>query len=88
MKINRRSIAAGLAAGVLAGGTVDAIAATTSGARTSSRSSTTTSKTPGGWDRYRPGWRGDGTTWRTPASGADWGKSRGGWTNPVMSRRW
>ena len=88
MKINRRSIAAGLAAGVLAGGTVDAIAATTSGARTSSRSATTTSKTPRGWDRYRPGWRGDRTTWRTPAGGADWGQRHGGWASPMTSSRW
>jgi nitrous oxide reductase len=77
MKINRRSIAAGLAAGVLAGGAVDAIAATTLRSRTAGTSSTTPSKTPGGWDRYGHGWSSGGTAWRDTASGVGWARSHG-----------
>jgi hypothetical protein len=88
MKINRRSIAAGLAAGVLAAGAVDAIAATTQGSRTASAASTTPSKAPAGWDRYGHGWRGDGTPWPNPANWAGWGKSHGESANPMMSSRW
>ena len=88
MKINRRSIAAGLAAGFLAGGAADAIAITTPGSRTASRSSTTTSKTPGAWDRYGRGWSVGGTAWRDAASGVGWGRSRGESAGPMTSGRW
>jgi hypothetical protein len=87
MKINRRSVAAGLAAGVLAGGAVDAIAATTSRSRTARTLSTTTSKTPSGWDRHRPGWSGDRTPWRNPG-GSYWGERHSESTNPMTSDRW
>jgi hypothetical protein len=56
MKINRRSIAAGLTVGVLAGGAGGAIAATTSGSKIATTSSTTSSRTTGGWGGYGYGW--------------------------------
>jgi hypothetical protein len=91
MKINRKSIAAGLTVGVLAGGAGGAIAASTSGSMIASPSSTT-SRATGGWDRYGSGWGGAaagwggaaagwdrrGTGWRDPASGSDWGSDTNG----------
>ena len=68
MKINRRSIAAGLTVGVLAGGAAGAIAATTSESGTGSTSST--SRAPGGSDRYGYGWGRGGAAWRGPATGS------------------
>jgi hypothetical protein len=81
MRINRRSIVAGLTVGVLAGGAGGAIAATTSGARTALSSSTRTA-TAGGWDGYGAGWGGasgwgGATRWGDPAAGRGWG----GWGN-------
>jgi hypothetical protein len=74
MKIDRRSIAAGLTVGVLAGGAGGAIAATTSGSRIASASSTTTSRATGGWDGYGYGRGGGGTGWRDPATGVGWSR--------------
>ena len=62
MKINRRSIVAGLTVGLLAGGAGGAIAATTSASRTASTSSTTSSSATGGWEQDLYGWGGAG--WR------------------------
>ena len=95
MKINRRSIAAGLTVGVLAGGAGGAVAATTSaGSTTASPSSTTTSSPTGGWDGYGYGWGGGGTGWRDPATGvgrSGWGRdtNTGGmrWTSLARSGR-
>jgi hypothetical protein len=84
MKINHRSIAAGLAVGVLAGGAGGAIAATTSGSRTASTSSS--SRATGGWDRYGYGWGGGGTGWRDRATGGGWG-AWGSDTN-ISGMRW
>jgi hypothetical protein len=86
MKINRRSVAAGLTVGVLAGGAGGAIAATTSGSTTASTSSTTTSRATGGWNGYGYGWGGGGTGWRDPATGVSWG----GWGNDtnIGGTRW
>lgn len=77
MQINRRSIAAGLTVGVLAGGAGGAIAATTSGSRIATTSSTTTSRATGGWDGYGSDWGGGGAGWQDPATGNGWG----GWDN-------
>jgi hypothetical protein len=73
MKINRRSIAAGLTVGLLAGGAGGAIAATTSGSRNASTSWTTTSRTAGGWERYGYGWGNGDNGWRDAGTGAGWG---------------
>ena len=70
MKINRRSIAAGLTVGVLAGGAGGAIAATTSGAAMASMSSTPTSMATGGSDGYGYGWGGGG--WQDRATAVGW----------------
>ena len=75
MKINRRSIAAGLTVGVLAGGAGGAIAATTSGSSDRKHVLATTSRAPGGWDRYGYGWGGGGTGWRAPATAARLGRT-------------
>ena len=69
MKINRRSIAAGLTVGVLAGSAGGAIAATTSGAPMASTSSTWTSMATGGSDGYGYAWRGG---WQDRATGVGW----------------
>jgi len=89
MKINRRSIAAGLTVGVLAGGAGGAIAATTSGAPMASTSSTPTSMATGGSDGYGYGWGGG---WQDRATGVGWsgvdsdiGATR--WTNFAQSGR-
>ena len=78
MKINRRSIAAGLTVGVLAGGAGGAVAATTSAPRTASTSSTTTSSATGGWERDGYGWGG---------SGSDTNIGAMGWLSLVRSGR-
>ncbi len=88
MKINRRSIAAGLTIGVLAGGAGGAIAATRSGSRTASTSSSTTWSAPGGWDRYRYGWAGGGTAWRDPSTTVGWDARHGEPANPMTSGGW
>lgn len=75
MKINRRSIAAGLTVGVLAGGAGGAIASTTSGPTIASTSSSTTSRATGGWDGYGSGWGGGDAGWRYPATAS----GRSGW---------
>jgi hypothetical protein len=85
MKIDRMSIAAGLTAGVVAGGAGGAIAATTSGSRIASTSPTTTSRAPGGWDRHGYGWVGGGTAWRAPATRVGWGARRGEPASPMTS---
>ena len=90
MKINRRSIVAGLTVGVLAGGAGGAIAATTSGAATASTSSTPTSMATGGSDGYGHGWGGSG--WQDRATGVGWsglGSDIGGmrWTSFAQSGR-
>lgn len=85
MKINRRSIAAGLTVGVLAGGAGGAVGATTPGSSTASASWTTTSRVTGGWDGYGYGW-GGGTAGRDPATGDGWG-AWGNDTN-VDGMRW
>jgi hypothetical protein len=73
MKINRKSIAAGLTVGLLAGGAGGAIAATTAGSRVTTTPSTTTSSPTRGWDGYGYGW-GDGANgWRGPATQGGWG---------------
>jgi len=87
MKINRRSIAAAMTVGVLAGGAGGAVAATASGG-TASTSSTMTRATGGrrgyGYG-YGYGW-GGGTGWRDPATGV----GRGAWANDTNSggMRW
>lgn len=93
MKINRTSIGAGLAVGVLAGGAGGAIAATSSGSTTASTSPRTMSRVAGGWDGYGYGLRG-GATWRGLATGVGWGAwgndtNVGGmrWTSSVRSVR-
>jgi hypothetical protein len=88
MSINRRSIAAGLTVGVLAGGAAGAIAATTSGARTASPSSTATSRTPGGLGRYGYSWGGGGTAWRDSATTVGWGARHGEPASPMPSGGW
>jgi hypothetical protein len=85
MRINRRSIAAGLTVGVLAGGAGGAIAATTSGSTIARTSLTTTSRTPGGWDGYGYGWGGGGTGW-APATGV--GSSGPGGDTTIGGTRW
>jgi hypothetical protein len=100
MKINRTSIATGLAIGVLAGGAGGALAATTSsGARSATTSSTTTTTTTtaatSGWTGYGDGWSrgarwrdrpGDGWgQWRHPAPGVGWA-GRG--TDTTMGGGW
>jgi hypothetical protein len=83
MKINRTSIATGLAIGVLAGGAGGALAATTSsGEGSATTSSTTTTTATSGWTGYGDGWSrgalwrdrpGDGwSQWRHPAPGVGW----------------
>lgn len=76
MKINRRSIAAGLTIGVLAGGAGGAIAATTSGSKVAR-----TPWTTGGWDGYGSGWSGGGSGWG--GSGAGWRGKGAGWGDPT-----
>ena len=73
MNISRKSIAAGLTVGALAGGAAGAVAATTSG----SRASRTTSMAPDSSDRYGHGSGGGGTAWQAPATGLDWGARHG-----------
>ena len=91
MKLHRRSIAAGLTVGVLAGGAGGALAATTSVSRTVSTSSTTSSSATGG-ERDGYGWGGAG--WRRPQTGVRWGGSGSdtnigsmGWLSLVRSGR-
>jgi hypothetical protein len=72
MKINRRSIAAGLMVGVLAAGAGGAIAATTSGSRITSPSGTATSRATGGWEQYGYGWGARDNGWPDPATRAGW----------------
>ena len=91
MKLNRRSIAAGLTVGVLAGGAGGALAATTSASRTVSTSSTTSSSATGG-ERDGYGW--GGAAWRGPQTGIRWGGSGSdtnigsmGWLSLVRSGR-
>jgi hypothetical protein len=93
MQINRRSIAAGLTIGVMAGGAGGAIAATTSGAGIASSSLTTTAGATGGWDGYGFGWGGD-TAWQDPTARNGWGGWGHGsnlgalrWTSFVRSGR-
>jgi hypothetical protein len=69
MRINRKSIAAGLTVGLLAGGAGGAIAATTSGPRTASTRVTTMSRSTRGWGGRDNGWRGTNGRW-DPATGA------------------
>jgi hypothetical protein len=78
MNINRKSIAAGLTVGVLAGGAGGAIAASTSGSRIATTPSTTTSTATRGWTAHGYGWgvganglRGPGTRGDSGASGSD-----------------
>jgi hypothetical protein len=86
MRIKRRSIAAGLTVGVLAGGAGGAIAATTTGSRIATTSSTTTSRTTGDRDGHGYGWGGGGTAWGDPATGSGWGA----WGNDTTlgAKRW
>lgn len=89
MKINRRSIAAGLTVGVLAGGAGGAIAATTSGAPMASTSSAWASMATGGSDGYGYAWGGG---WQDRATGVGWSgvdSDSGGirWTGFTQSGR-
>jgi hypothetical protein len=77
MKINRKSIAAGLTVGLLAGGAGGAIAATTAGSRISTTPSTTTSSATPGWDGHGYGWGNGATGWRGPATRGGWDASGG-----------
>src|SRR5579863_3511277 len=90
MQINRRSIAAGLTIGVMAGGAGGAIAATTSGAGIASSPLPTTAGATGGWEGYGFGWGGD-TAWRDPAARNGWGHGSNigalRWTSFVRSGR-
>jgi hypothetical protein len=88
MKIDRRSIAAGLTVGVLAGGAAGAIAATTPGAETRTTSSNTTWRTPASPNPYRHGWDGAGTAWRAPATGAGWSVWHSQTAGPTTSGDW
>jgi hypothetical protein len=90
MKLNRRSIAAGLTVGVLAGGAGGALAATTSVPAVSTSSTTSSSAT--GWERDGYSWGGAG--WRGPQTGVRWGGSASdpnigsiGWLSVVRSGR-
>jgi len=78
MRMNRRSIAAGLTVGLLAGGAGGAIAATTSGSGIAPTSLTTMSRPAGGWDGYGYGWGGGASGWQAPATGVGWGPWGGG----------
>jgi hypothetical protein len=86
MRINRRSIVAGLTVGILTGSAGGAIAATTSGAGITNTSSTTTSSTTGGWDGYGYGWGGGGTGSQDPATGV--GRSGWGGDTNIDGMRW
>jgi hypothetical protein len=77
MKVNRRSIAAGLVVGVLAGGAGGALAATTAPSSRAGTASTTNRSLTGGWGRYGGGF-GTATAWPYPGTGSGWG-SRPGW---------
>jgi hypothetical protein len=75
VRINRKSIAAGLTVGLLAGGAGGAIAATTSGPGTASPHVMMMSGAARGWDGPGSGWGGT-TGW----GGTDgWGGTNGGW---------
>lgn len=77
MNMNRKSVAIGLAVGVLAGGTGGAIAATTSGAI-------------GRWQTHGRDWDG-GLAWRNHPTGTQW-PGNGPWSSgthaPMPNRHW
>jgi hypothetical protein len=75
MKINRKTIAAGLTVGVLAGGAGGAIAATTSGSWTATPPSMTRSSATRGWDADGYGWGVGANGWRGPGMRGGWGAS-------------
>jgi hypothetical protein len=96
MKINRTSIAAGLAIGVLAGGAGGALAATTSSGAGSATTSSATTTATSGWTGYGDGWS-RGARWQDRPGdgwgrGAQWrdrpGDGWGQWRHPGPGVGW